>query len=63
MMMFGQRGKERMMTDPKYWRQTCQVTNKDAMDAIKRAKTEQCRRELTSVACMDGALFPDLIPR
>ena len=65
MRMFGQRSKEDLATDPKYWKSFCQVTNPDALDAIKRAKTDQCKRELTSVSCLArvNIPFPDFIPR
>ena len=65
MRMFGQRSKEDLATDPKYWKSSCQVTNPDALDAIRRAKTDQCKRELTSVSCLArvNIPFPDFIPR
>ena len=65
MRMFGQRSKEDLATDTKYWKSSCQVTNPDALDAIRRAKTEQCKRELTSVSCLarETIPFPDFIPR
>ena len=65
MEMFGQRSKEDLATDPKYWKSSCQVTNPDALDAIRRAKTDQCKRELTSVSCLArvNIPFPDFIPR
>ena len=65
MRMFGQRSKEDLATDNRFWKSSCQLTNnKDALDAIQRAKTEQCKKELTSVACMAkvNVPFPDFIP-
>ena len=65
MKMFGQRSKEDLATDPKHWQSFCQVTSTDALSAISRAKTDQCKRELTSVSCMAkrDVPFPDFIPR
>ena len=65
MRMFGQKSKEFLATDPRYWKPPCQVTNPDAQDAIRRAKTEQCKRELSSVSCLAKTEipFPDFIPR
>ena len=65
MKMFGQNAKEYVATDPKYWRSPCNVSNPDALSAIRRARTEQCGRELTTAACMvrDNIPFPDFIPR
>lgn len=64
MSQFGMRAKEAQATDPKFWSSPCTVMEKDAVDAIKRAKTEQCQRELTSVACLasNDQLLPDFIP-
>jgi len=64
MAMFGMRAKEAQATDPRYWETPCTVTGLDARDAINRASTEQCRRELTSVACLASReqLIPDFIP-
>ena len=65
MRMFGQKAKDNVATDPKYWRPPCKVSNPDALSAIRRARTEQCGRELTTAACMvrDNIPFPDFIPR
>jgi len=64
MALFGMRAKEAQATDPKFWSSPCTVVERDAVDAIKRAKTEQCQRELTSVACLasNDQLLPDFIP-
>ena len=63
--MFGQKTKEEIATDLRFWKPACNITNKDALNAISRAKTEKCRREIESVSCLTGneVPFPDFIPK
>ena len=65
MQSFGQKTKDALATDDKYWRPPCKVTNSDALSAISRAKTERCRKEISSVSCMTehNALYPDFIKK
>ena len=65
MQMFGQKTKESLATNDKYWKSPCNVTSRDALDAINRAKTDKCRKEISSISCMtrDNVLFPDFIQR
>ena len=65
MQSFGQKTKDALATDDKYWRPPCNVTNRDALSAISRAKTERCRKEISSVSCMteNNALYPDFIKK
>ena len=65
MRMFGQKSKEFLATDPRYWKPPCEVTHSDAVDAIRRAKTDQCKRELSTVSCLakTEVPFPDFIPK
>ena len=65
MAKFGQRMKGSLATDERFWKPSCNVTNKDALKAISRARTEKCRREIESVSCLAGdeVPFPDFIPR
>ena len=65
MQSFGQKTKDSLATDDKYWRPPCNVTNRDALSAISRAKTERCRKEISSVSCMteNNALYPDFIKK
>ena len=65
MKQFGQKSKENLATDEKYWKHWCKVTHPDALDAIKRAKTNKCKRELSSISCLTktNLAFPDYIPR
>ena len=65
MQSFGQKTKDALATDDKYWRPPCNVTNRDALSAISRAKTERCRKEISSVSCMTerNALYPDFIKK
>ena len=65
MSKFGQHTKDSAATNDKYWKLACNVTNNDALSAISRAKTEQCKREMSSIACMikENSLLPDIIPK
>ena len=65
MTKFGQKTKGSLATDERFWKPSCNVTNKDALKAISRAKTEKCRREIESVSCLAGYedSGPDFIPR
>ena len=65
MQSFGQRNKEDLATHHKYWRPPCNVTNTHALSAINRAKTEKCRREISSISCLtgDNVLHPDFIQK
>ena len=62
---YGQKTKDALATNDKYWKSPCNVTNKDALSAISRAKTEKCKREISSISCMIGEniLFPDFIQK
>ncbi len=42
------------------YRPKCQVEHKDAISAIERASTAQCKQELADVACKDqtGTFYP-----
>ena len=65
MQSFGQKNKEILATDNKYWRAACNVTNTHALSAINRVKTEKCRKEISSISCLtgDNVLHPDFIQK
>ncbi|KAI8506542.1 hypothetical protein Bbelb_159690 [Branchiostoma belcheri] len=43
----------------------CEIKGKDAVSALSRAKTAQCKQQLADTACLmqEGKLFPEFIPR
>ena len=64
MQFFGQRMKLPLAT--LYWSQPCNVTHHEALSALSRAKTDECRKEITSISCLNeqnNGLFPDFIPK
>ena len=65
MQFFGQKNKQWLATDNSYWSEPCNVTHHEALSALSRAKTDQCRKEITSISCLNeqNGLFPDFIPK
>mgnify|MGYP003341576985 CR=1 FL=1 len=65
MQFFGQKNKQWLSTDSTYWSEPCNVTHHEALSALSRAKSDQCRKEITSISCLNeqNALFPDFIPK
>ena len=65
MQSFGQKNKESLATNNKYWRAACNVTNTNALSAINRAKTDKCKKEISSISCLteDNVLHPDFIQK
>ncbi|XP_039264653.2 xylosyltransferase-like isoform X1 [Styela clava] len=49
----------------KPYKPSCDVTHKDALSAISRAKTNACKQEIADTACMsqNNTLFPESMPR
>ncbi|KAG8446324.1 hypothetical protein GDO86_013961 [Hymenochirus boettgeri] len=43
----------------------CEITGKDALSALARAKTHQCQQEIANVVCLHqaGQLMPQSVPR
>ena len=65
MQFFGQKNKQLLATDISYWSQPCNVTHHEAWSALARAQTDQCRKEITSISCLNeqNGLFPEFIPK
>lgn len=47
------------------FRPACDIVEKDALSAIRRAPTLSCKRELANITCLaqGGALYPSRLPR
>ena len=43
----------------------CDIKSDEVLRAMKRAKTEECRNKLATVACLnkEGKLYPKSLPR
>lgn len=43
----------------------CEIKVKETLSAISRARTQQCKQEISNVACLDkeGKLYPKTLPR
>ena len=65
MSLFNIQAKNPLSSAPAYWEPLCEVVDLAAVQAIARASTDTCKREMNRVACLarQNILFPDNIPR
>lgn len=47
------------------WAPKCEITGKDALSALHRATSRQCRQEIGNIVCQhqDGQLMPESLPQ